>query len=67
MDVDNLGMVFIKGLFFPKRKTILINGKEKAGWGDVIKESSGKIERRSMASISRMVTLSRQLNHFFAG
>lgn len=52
MDVDNLGMVFIKGLHFPERKN--------KGWGAV----SGK---KSMASISRMVTLSRQLNLFFSG
>jgi CRISPR-associated protein Csm1 len=58
MDVDNLGMVFIKGLDFPKR--------ENNGWGKVIIEN-GKRKNNPMASISRMVTLSRQLNHFFSG
>lgn len=68
MDVDNLGLVFIKGLSFPRRSSITVNGKEKEGWGDVLKDpETGKILRKSMASISRMVTLSRQLNHFFSG
>ena len=58
MDVDNLGTIFIEGLHFPQRKN--------KGWGDVIIEN-GKISKTPMASISRMVTLSRQLNHFFSG
>jgi len=58
MDVDNLGMVFIKGLQFPERK--------KAGWGKVVQDKSGKSKLKKMASISRMATLSRQLNHFFS-
>lgn len=58
MDVDNLGMVFIKGLQFPER--------EKQGWGKVILEN-GEPRLKQMASISRMATLSRQLNHFFSG
>ena len=57
MDVDNLGMVFIKGLYFPERQG---KGQEK-GWGNI----TGK--PKPMASISRMVTLSRQLNLFFSG
>jgi len=58
MDVDNLGMVFIKGLQFPER--------EKRGWGKVILDN-GQPRLKQMASISRMATLSRQLNHFFSG
>lgn len=58
MDVDNLGLIFIRGLEFPKRQD--------KGWGGVA-EKNGQLETRSMASISRMVTLSRQLNHFFSG
>lgn len=57
MDVDSLGKVFIEGLQFLER--------ENNGWGKIITKN-GKTKRRSMASISRMVTLSRQLNHFFA-
>ncbi|MFW5993363.1 MAG: type III-A CRISPR-associated protein Cas10/Csm1 [Desulfohalobiaceae bacterium] len=59
MDVDNLGQVFIQGLRFPER--------DETGWGEVQKDDQGRIKRRSMASISRMVTLSRQLNMFFSG
>jgi CRISPR-associated protein Csm1 len=62
MDVDNLGLVFIQGLQFPEREG---EGQEHRGWGDVIRDQ-GKIRRRAMASISRMATLSRQLNHFFS-
>jgi len=58
MDVDNLGMVFIRGLQFPER--------EHAGWGKVI-QKDGQPKMKQMASISRMATLSRQLNHFFSG
>lgn len=58
MDVDNLGMVFIQGLSFPERAD--------RGWGAVV-EKNGIPQRKKMASISRMVTLSRQLNHFFSG
>lgn len=66
MDVDNLGDVFIRGLSFPQRHPLRVNGAEKAGWGDVVYDESGKPTRRPMASISRMATLSRQLNHFFS-
>jgi CRISPR-associated protein Csm1 len=66
MDVDNLGMVFIRGLQFPEREAVTVDGKSREGWGDVIRENGG-IKRKSMASISRMVTLSRQLNVFFSG
>jgi CRISPR-associated protein Csm1 len=59
MDVDNLGLVFIQGLQFPER--------DDTGWGPVQTDGQGRIKRRSMASISRMVTLSRQLNMFFSG
>ena len=58
MDVDNLGMVFIKGLQFPER--------ENKGWGKVFMED-GRPKLKKMASISRVATLSRQLNHFFSG
>ncbi len=67
MDVDNLGMVFFRGLNFPARDSILSDGKENPGWGDVKRDESGRIIQKHMASISRMVTLSRQLNHFFSG
>lgn len=66
MDVDNLGMAFIRGLRFPERESVSVNGVKKKGWGAVVLEN-GVPERKSMASISRMVTLSRQLNHFFSG
>jgi CRISPR-associated protein Csm1 len=66
MDVDNLGMVFIKGLRFPKREVIKCQEKDLSGWGAVVKKG-GEVERKPMASISRMVTLSRQLNCFFSG
>ena len=59
MDVDNLGTIFIQGLQFPER--------DETGWGPVQKDDDGRIKRRSMASISRMVTLSRQLNLYFSG
>lgn len=62
MDVDNLGLVFIQGLQFPEREG---DGRDDRGWGEVVREN-GKIRRRTMASISRMATLSRQLNHFFS-
>lgn len=58
MDVDNLGTIFIKGLWFPRRAG--------NGWGELA-EKNGLPEKAPMASISRMVTLSRQLNHFFSG
>ena len=58
MDVDNLGLVFISGLKFAKRQA--------KGWGKVEGQNK-QVERRSMASISRMATLSRQLNCFFSG
>ncbi len=58
MDVDNLGMIFIRGLEFPER--------ENKGWGAAASEN-GRTKRRKMASISRMATLSRQLDHFFCG
>ncbi|MDI6687898.1 MAG: type III-A CRISPR-associated protein Cas10/Csm1 [Desulfobacterales bacterium] len=59
MDVDNLGQVFIKGLQFPDRGS--------GGWGPVQKDLDGSIRRKDMASISRVATLSRQLNLFFSG
>jgi CRISPR-associated protein Csm1 len=58
MDVDNLGLVFIQGLNFVKREK---NQKGEEGWGGVTNE------RKKMASISRIATLSRQLNCFFSG
>jgi CRISPR-associated protein Csm1 len=58
MDVDNLGSVFIEGLRWPERR--------QNGWGNIILEN-GKPKLKTMASISRMATLSRQLNWFFAG
>ncbi len=67
MDVDNLGMIFIRGLRFPRRKSINVQGKNREGWGDVIREESGSLQRKTMASISRMVTLSRRLGNFFSG
>ncbi len=67
MDVDNLGEIFINGLKFARRHPIKVDGKNKEGWGDVIRETDNRVKRESMASISRMVTLSRQLNHFFSG
>lgn len=57
MDVDNLGLIFIQGLRFPERT--------KDGWGDVVAHNH-HVARKSMASISRMAMLSRQLNHFFS-
>ncbi len=66
MDVDNLGMVFIKGLQFPEREAVTVDGKVRKGWGDAVR-ADGVLRRKPMASISRMVTLSRQLNHFFSG
>lgn len=54
MDVDNLGTVFVKGLRFPKRRD--------NGWGDIEKNNV-----KQMASLSRMATLSRQLDLFFSG
>lgn len=57
MDVDNLGLVFIRGLNFLKHQN---------GWGAVEKTPKGELLRVPMASISRMATLSRQLNHFFS-
>lgn len=62
MDVDNLGLVFIRGLHFPERETE--NGLK--GWGGVKRNEKGDIVQRSMASMSRMVTLSRQLSLFFS-
>ncbi|MCP4351451.1 MAG: type III-A CRISPR-associated protein Cas10/Csm1 [Desulfobacterales bacterium] len=67
MDVDNLGMVFFRGLNFPTRNSVMSDGKENPGWGDAVRDESGRIVQKHMASISRMVTLSRQLNHFFSG
>jgi len=68
MDVDNLGLVFIQGLRFARRKSLGTATDPKKGWGEVVvNPESGEVERRPMASISRMVTLSRQLNHFFSG
>lgn len=58
MDVDNLGLVFMEGLQFPVRGN--------KGWGDAIAKG-GSLERKTMASISRIATLSRQLNLFFSG
>uniref|UniRef100_A0A7C4RUJ9 CRISPR system single-strand-specific deoxyribonuclease Cas10/Csm1 (subtype III-A) n=1 Tax=Desulfatirhabdium butyrativorans TaxID=340467 RepID=A0A7C4RUJ9_9BACT len=58
MDVDNLGSVFIDGLRWPERS--------QNGWGNIILEN-GKPKLKTMASISRMATLSRQLHWFFAG
>ncbi|MBW2049968.1 MAG: type III-A CRISPR-associated protein Cas10/Csm1 [Deltaproteobacteria bacterium] len=66
MDVDNLGLVFINGINFPQRNHVTLKGKRADGWGDV-QRSNGGIVRKPMASISRMVTLSRQLNNFFSG
>ncbi|VBB44812.1 hypothetical protein TRIP_B350006 [uncultured Desulfatiglans sp.] len=68
MDVDNLGAVFIEGLRFPERSPVTVDGEVKDGWGDVVLDKeTGAAARKPMASISRMVTLSRQLNHFFSG
>lgn len=67
MDVDNLGMVFVKGLHFPQRQDVLVEGKSMEGWGPVVRDEAGNVLRKPMASISRMVTLSRQLDHFFSG
>ncbi|MFA6810004.1 MAG: type III-A CRISPR-associated protein Cas10/Csm1 [Desulfoplanes sp.] len=64
MDVDNLGLIFIQGLQFPEREEIA--NKIAQGWG-AVKMHNGVIKRKPMASISRMVTLSRQLNQFFSG
>lgn len=66
MDVDNLGTIFVRGLLFPERKPVSVNGKQREGWGEVFIRNDDPL-RKSMASISRMVTLSRQLNHFFSG
>ena len=65
MDVDNLGHIFIQGLQFPRRRGVLVEGKEREGWGEVERQN-GKPVFKPMASISRMATLSRQLNHFFS-
>ncbi len=54
MDVDNLGTVFVNGLQFPVRSN--------EGWGGVEKDRV-----KPMASLSRMATLSRQLDLFFSG
>ncbi|MFP5214028.1 MAG: type III-A CRISPR-associated protein Cas10/Csm1, partial [Acidobacteriota bacterium] len=67
MDVDNLGEILIRGLRFARRESVRVNGSEKEGWGKVVKQKSGEPERKPMASLSRMATLSRQLNHFFSG
>jgi len=68
MDVDNLGLIFIKGLNFPEREPIRTRNGIKEGWGEAkTNMKTGEVLRRPMASISRMVTLSRQLNHFFSG
>ena len=66
MDVDNLGLVFIQGLRFPKRESLRIDDRDIPGWGEVVLEKS-ITQRKSMASISRMTTLSRQLKNFFSG
>jgi len=71
MDVDNLGMVFMRGLAFPQRQAITLSGsggepKTLEGWG-AVSMNNGEIERKAMASLSRMSTLSRQLNQFFSG
>ncbi|MEW6259125.1 MAG: type III-A CRISPR-associated protein Cas10/Csm1 [Thermodesulfobacteriota bacterium] len=58
MDVDNLGSVFIEGLRWPER--------ENDGWGAIVMKN-GAPKLKTMASISRMATLSRQLHWFFAG
>jgi CRISPR-associated protein Csm1 len=68
MDVDNLGLIFIQGLSFPKRKSIATDKGKKEGWGEVVRDpESLSVIRKPMASISRIVTLSRQLKHFFSG
>jgi CRISPR-associated protein Csm1 len=63
MDVDNLGTVFVEGLRFPEREKV----QGASGWGDVTRKNDGTVKRYPMASISRIVTLSRQLQHFFSG
>jgi len=63
MDVDNLGLIFIQGLQYPRRLSVSVAGTDKEGWGDVVRGQDGV---KPMASISRMATLSRQLNHFFS-
>ncbi|WP_045217331.1 type III-A CRISPR-associated protein Cas10/Csm1 [Desulfonatronovibrio magnus] len=66
MDVDNLGLIFMQGLYFPQRESLYIKGKSVPGWGNVVVQK-GQPVRRPMASISRMTTLSRQLKNFFSG
>jgi CRISPR-associated protein Csm1 len=66
MDVDNLGLVFIQGLQYPRRGSVKVGRKDKDGWGDVVLGQDGIPLLKPMASISRMATLSRQLNHFFS-
>lgn len=66
MDVDNLGLAFMQGLHFPLREPLNIKGRSLPGWGKVVTEE-GQPVRKSMASLSRMTTLSRQLRNFFSG
>ncbi len=59
MDVDCLGEIFSRGLHFRRR--------ENNGWGEVVLDAqSGDPVREPMASISRMATLSRQMDRFFS-
>ncbi len=64
MDVDNLGLAFIRGLRFPERSGG--GGNSGKGWGEIVKTKDGETRRVPMASISRMATLSRRLNWFFS-
>jgi len=66
MDVDNLGLIFIQGLQYPKRGSVSVAGADKKGWGSVLSGEDGLPQLKPMGSISRMATLSRQLNHFFS-
>jgi CRISPR-associated protein Csm1 len=71
MDVDNLGLVFVRGLRFPERQAVRApkgspQSWELEGWGEVTRDEHGHIKRKSMASISRMAAVSRQLSYFFS-
>lgn len=66
MDVDNLGLIFIQGLQYPQRGSVNVDGTIKDGWGEVLRNEDNSPQLKPMASISRMATLSRQLNHYFS-
>lgn len=66
MDVDNLGLIFIQGLQYPQRGSVKVAEADKEGWGSVVRGKDGLPQLKPMGSISRMATLSRQLNHFFS-